>query len=417
MTLRKYMSSNEQTSLSSLQIDRSAKKISLSGKRPRKLWKYIVGGLLGVFILWMIVGALTAAPHVETTTATLMYPSDANRILIASGYVVAQRKAAVASKGTGRLVELNVVEGDIVKKNAVIARIESGDITAMLNQAKANLELSKASLASAQAEETDATVSFQRSKTLFASATIAKSEYDVSDARYKRALAAVRQAQAGIRANEAAVRSIEVQFENTVIRAPFDGTVLTKNADVGEVVAPFGAAANARGAVVLLADMSSLQVEADVSETNIQKIFENQPCEISIDAFPDARYHGFVDKIVPTADRAKATVLTKVRFTKIDGRVLPEMSAKVSFLSKAGAQSEELEKPKVVVNAAAVIVKDGISFVYVVKENTLSERRVTIGNSFDTMKEILSGVAAGEKVVLKPAMNFKDGKKIALGEK
>jgi RND family efflux transporter MFP subunit len=328
-----------------------------------------------------------------------------------------QRKASIASKGTGKLVELNVVEGDVVKKNAVIARIESTDIAAMLAQAKANVELSKASLTQAQAEETDASLTYQRSKALFAAGSMAKSDYDIADARYKRAVALVRQSDAGIRANEAGVRSIEVQFENTIIRAPFDGTVLAKNADVGEMVAPFGAAANARGAVVTIADMSSLEVEADVSETNIQKVFENQPCEISLDAFPDARYSGVVSKIVPTADRAKATVLTKVRFSKIDNRVLPEMSAKVSFLSKDGANMDETEKPKVVVNASAVIVKDGISYVYVVKDKTLSERRVTVGNSFDTVKEILSGVAAGEKVVLKPGKNFKDGKKITLDEK
>ena len=362
--------------------------------------------------MWIIISALTAAPHVETTTATLMYPSDAKRILIASGYVVAQRKAAVASKGTGRLMELNVVEGDMVNKNDVIARLENTDISAMLAQAKANLDLSKASLVQAQAEEADATTSYQRSKALFAAGSIAKSEYDIADARYKRALALVRQAEAGIHANEAGVRSIEVQFENTVIRAPFDGTVLTKDADVGEVVAPFGAAANARGAVVTMADMNSLEVEADVSETNIQKIFENQPCEISIDAFPDARYRGVVAKIVPTADRAKATVLTKVRFSKIDSRVLPEMSAKVSFLSNDGSKFDETEKPNVVVNASAVIVKDGVSYVYVVKDNRLSERRVKVGKSFDSVKEILSGVSAGEKVALKPEMNFKDGKKI-----
>jgi RND family efflux transporter MFP subunit len=411
------MTDNEQSSLSSLQIDRTAPKISASKKRPRKLWKYITGGILGVIVLWMIIGALTAAPHVEVTTATLMYPSDAKRILIASGYVVAQRKASVASKGTGRLVELNVVEGDVVKKNAILARIESTDIAAALAQAKANVELSKATLLQAQSEEVDATASFQRSKALFAGGSISKAEYDIADARYKRALATVRQAQAGIRANEAGVRSIEVQFENTMIRAPFDGTVLTKNADVGEVVAPFGASVNARSAVVMMADMSSLEVEADVSETNIQKVFENQPCEITLDAFPDARYRGVVAKIVPTADRAKATVLTKIRFTKLDNRVLPEMSAKVSFLSKDGGAEEAWEKPKVVVNASAVLVKEGVPYVYVVKNDVLSERRVTLGNTFETVREILSGVTAGEKVVLKPEKNFKDGKKIATDQK
>ena len=205
-------------------------------------------------------------------------------------------------------------------------------------------------------------------------------------------------------------------MENTRIRAPFDGTILTKNADVGEVVAPFGAASNSRGAVVMMADMSSLEVEADVSESNIEKISDGQPCEITLDAFPEKRYRGVVGKIVPTADRAKATVLTKVRFIDRDSRVLPEMSAKVSFLTEALSDSAASAKPKLVISAAAIVSKDGAKYVFVIKENVLARRNVTLGNAIGGSIEVLQGLSAGESVVLKPAENLADGMKVKTGK-
>lgn len=411
------MSTTEKINLSALKIHRDSEKHSTSNTSGNRKIIYVVAIIvLVVLILFLARGLFTSDPVVETTTATFLYPSQANQVLVASGYIVAQRKAAVASKGTGRLVRLNFIEGDQVKKNDIIAQIESSDIEAMLHQARANVELANATLDQSNAELQDAESNFNRIKMLFDKSTVSQSEFDIAEARFKRAAATVKSAEAGVRAYQAGVRSVEVQMENTRIRAPFDGTILTKNADVGEVVAPFGAASNSRGAVVMMADMSSLEVEADVSESNIEKISDGQPCEITLDAFPEKRYRGVVGKIVPTADRAKATVLTKVRFIDRDSRVLPEMSAKVSFLTEALSDSAASEKPKLVISAAAIVSKDGAKYVFVIKENVLARRNVTLGDAIGGSVEVLQGLSAGESVVLKPAENLTDGMKVKTGK-
>ncbi len=215
-----------------------------------------------------------------------------------------RRKAAIASKGTGRLIFLGVVEGDKVVKNQIIGRLENTDILPQLEEAKANLQLYKADLNSAEN-------TFNREKELFQKGLSSQQTYDQAEASYNRLLASIEIANARI-------KQYEVAIENTLIRAPFDGTVLTKNAEVGEIVAPFGGSTTSKTAVVTIADMKSLLVEADVSESNIEKIQVNQDCEIILDAYPEKSYSAYVFKIVPTADRSKATVLVKVGFKNYD---------------------------------------------------------------------------------------------------
>jgi RND family efflux transporter MFP subunit len=217
-----------------------------------------------------------------------------------------------------------------------------------------------------------------------------------------------------IRSAQAAVRGAQVALENTRIRAPFDGTVLTKNADVGEVVAPLAATANARAAVVTMADMSSLQVEADVSESNIIRVTIGQLCEIVLDAYPEKRYPGAVHKIVPTADRAKATVLTKVAFRERDERVLPEMSAKVTFLSKDAARDIAGAAPKLTVPASAVMARDGSWLVLRVRDGLLEHAAVTIGERMAGRVEIVSGLSPGDMVLKNPAESLRPGMSVKI---
>lgn len=404
--MTQIQSTTSKPSLSSLRINRDAGP-SVRKRSGKKSIVLVVGGLIIVFLI--ILFLLPSAPDVETGIVTEIRPSQGNSLLNASGYVVAQRKASVASKGTGRLIALNVVEGDRVVQGQVIARIENEDVEALLSQARAALEQARATLVQAQTEKDDAGALHTRNKALIDEGAISKAEWDAIDARYKRAVAGVTLAEANIRAAAATVRAAEVQIENTIIRAPFDGTVLTKNADVGEVVAPFGAAANARGAVVTIADMRSLQVEADVSESQIQKIKPGQPCQITLDAAPDRSYRGEVSKIVPTADRAKATVLTKIRFLELDEKVLPEMSAKVAFLEEALTEEAAKQKPMTVLSPDAVMKRNGNDVVFVVKEGILSERKIVLGEMSGSMRIVLSGVSPGERVVLKPLDSFTDG--------
>jgi len=190
---------------------------------------------------------------------------------------------------------------------------------------------------------------------------------------------------------------------------------LTKNADIGDIITPIGAAADAKAAVVTIADMESLLVEVDVSESNLQMVTTGQPCEIQLDALPDSRFRGVVHMIVPTADRTKATILVKVRFVDKDSRILPEMSAKAAFLSREIRDDEQ--KPRTALNPAAVIDRKGKTSVFLIKENRVIEMPVTLGEKLGDMVEVLGGVKAGDRVVLRPLDKVKNGSKIKIAEK
>ncbi|MCK9409057.1 MAG: efflux RND transporter periplasmic adaptor subunit [Bacteriovoracaceae bacterium] len=408
------MSDNKHTDLSFLKINRNAPRETEPRSKSSLIILLIVGVLVISAGLFFAFVSGNSTETVELGTVVLTTSAQESAVLTASGYIVAQRKAAVASKGTGRLEYLGVIEGDRVKTGQIIGRLESSDVEAALGQVKANLNLAKAGLESAKAELDDAAANFERQKTLFAQNSISRADYDGANARYRRAVAAVSSADASIKYAEANVRATEVQLEYTLIRAPFDGVVLTKNANVGEVISPFGAAAGSRGAIVSVADMSSLEVEADVSESNIEKIKEGMLCEITLDAYPEQRYSGFVNKIVPTADRAKATVLTKVRFKERDARVLPEMRAKVSFLKEGKLQEENNTPPKISVPASAITTRNGQKVVFVAKGETLTETAVTLGESMGNRIEIKSGVMPGEKVVLRPTEKLSTGIKFTI---
>jgi len=333
--------------------------------------------------------------EVDLTTAFKRTPAETSAVLTASGYVVAQRKASVASKATGRLIYLGVVEGDKVKKNQILARIEDDDVKALLAQAKANLALSQAKLV-------DAENKYSRQKKLFEKQLGTESDYQTAEANYRTILASIKLA-------KAQVKKAEVDLENTYIRAPFDGTVLTKNAEVGEIVSPLGASATSRSAVVTIADMSSLQVEADVSESNIERIKPNQNCEISLDAYSEIRYPGYVAKIVPTADRSKATVMVKVAFREYDGKVLPEMSAKVLFLNLENSRNLTSQKPMLVIPRSSVVKRDGKAFVFKVEESKAVEVEVETGKSSGSYIEILSGIKENDKVIKNVTDKIKNG--------
>lgn len=402
------MSDNQHTDLSFLKINRNEPPQKESGPRNKIILSVLAVLVIASVISFFAVTSGSSAEKIELGTVILTTPGQESAILTASGYIVAQRKAAVASKGTGRLEYLGVIEGDRVKNGQIIGRLESSDVEAALGQVKASLSVAKATLEGAKAELEDASASFDRQKILFAQQSISRAEYDGANARYKRAVAGVTSAEASIKYSEANVRATEVQLEYTLIRAPFDGVVLTKNANVGEVISPFGAAAGSRGAIVSVADMNSLEVEADVSESNIEKIKEGMPCEITLDAYPEKRYNGFVNKVVPTADRAKATVLTKVRFKERDERVLPEMRAKVNFL-KEGKQQAQNSPPKLSVPASAIVTRNGQKVVFVANNDVVTETAVQLGEVMGNRIEIKQGVTAGQKVVLRPAENLSTG--------
>src|SRR6266513_2417697 len=344
--------------LSALRIDRAADPVASAPGARR--WLVIGLPVAGVVVLAAVLlatsGALGSAVPVRLTPATMVSPMRSGSVLMASGYVVAQRKAAVASKGTGRLVYLGVLEGDRVRAGQVIARIEDADIKAQLAQAEANVQVSRAELHDAQR-------SLARERLLNDSGASSQASVDAAEARYERV-------KASIAAAEAAVVAAQVALENTVIRAPFDGTVLTKNADVGEVVAP-------------------------------------------LDANPDVRYPGSVAMIVPTADRAKATVQVKVAFRSYDARVLPEMSAKVHFLPRPSRAAVDTQ-PVLVVPSAAVAERNGRSVVFVVERGRAVEVAVVVGRQVGSSVAIREGLHPGVQVVDSVGARLRGGAKVTV---
>jgi RND family efflux transporter MFP subunit len=396
--------------VSQLTITRSDR----AGLRPRRRrWVLLVLLLLAAAGAgYLLLSSRTAT--VQVASVTTVYPSRSFTLLNANGYVVADRKAAVGSKTSARLVWLGVEEGSRVKSGEILARLEADDVTAALARAKAARDAARGDLAAARAEQEDAAREAGRMAALDKSGAAARAEYDAAETRRRKAVAGVAAAEGSLRAQEAAVREAETALEYTNIRAPFDGVVLTKSADLGDMITPLGAAAGAKASVVTMADLSTLQVEADVAEANLSVVSSGQPCEISLDSLPGERFPGRVHMIVPTADRSKASVLVKVRFAAPDPRILPEMSAKVAFLSRPVAEDER--KPVLAAPAKALLLANGKTRALVLDGDVVKEREVAAGRTLGDLVEILSGLAAGERVVLSPPPGLKPGDKAKAGQ-
>jgi HlyD family secretion protein len=383
--------------LSKLKIDRS-----LAPARGRRRRKWILWGAIALVVAagaaWY--AAQPRVVTVQTTTLVTTYPSQQFVLLNATGYVVAQRKAAISSKATGRLEWLGVAEGSRVKAGDIIARIDARDVNAQSEAAAANVNAAMAALTQAQAEERDALSQLKRAQDLLTKGFVSAASVDTAKARADRAVAGVANAQAAIASAQATARNALVSIDYTVIRAPFDGVILSKNANVGDLVTPFSNAADSKGAVVSMADMSTLEVEADVAESSLSKIKVGQPAEIVLDALPDTRFRGRISRMVPTVDRAKATVMTKVQFDVIDPRILPEMSAKVSFLAQD--VTPEQQKPLLAVASDALTQRDGRAVVFVIRDGRAVAVPVTAGLKIGDLTAVSGDLKSGEKAVARP---------------
>ena len=401
------------TDLSKLTISRDQK--AFSGKKTgRKKW-WIIAALV-VVAIGAFVGLRGNGPQqVEVGVVASAYPSQAITVLNATGRVSARTKAAVSTKATGRLEYLGVQEGSLVKAGDVLARIENRDVTATLDQAQASLRAATANLEQGAAELRDAASNLKRSEDLVKKNFISSATFDAALARFDKARASVASFNGAIGVAEANVRAARVIVEQTIIRAPFDGVVLTKNANVGDIITPFSSAADSKGAVVNMADMSTLEVEADVSEVSLSKVSVGQPVELQLDAFPDLRLLGKLSRIVPTVDRSKATVLVKIEFIEKDKRVLPDMSAKVSFLQRE-LKAEE-RKPVTAVQQGAIVKRDSRDVVFVLNDkNFVKQTEVAVAGKVGDLVQV-SSVKPGDKVVLNPSEKIKDGGTVTILKK
>jgi HlyD family secretion protein len=410
------LSANSPTpDLSKLSINRDQKAFS-NKRRSARRWWWLIGALIVVAVgVFVVLRVGRGAVGVESGLVASAFPSQTLSALNATGRVTAYRKAAVSTKATGRLEFLGVQEGSIVKAGDVLARIENKDVSATRDQALANLRAAKANLEQGMAEMRDAQSNLTRSEDLAKKNFISSASLDTAKARFDKARASVASLNGAIGVAEANVRAASVSVEQTLIRAPFDGVVLTKNANVGDIITPFSSAADSKGAVVNMADMATLEVEADVSETSIAKTSVNQPVEIQLDAFPTSRLLGKVSRIVPTVDRSKATILVKIEFVERDPRVLPDMSAKVAFLTRELKPEER--KPVTAVQPTAIAKRDGKDVLFVIGEkNIVKQIPVSATNKVGDLIQV-DGVKPGDKVVLNAPEKLKDGSVIELIKK
>ncbi len=398
--------------LAKLSIDRSAPPRRRS---RRRFWAWVLGAaVLAAAGFAALAGGLLGGQTVTTVAVSTAYPSQAVTLLNATGYVVAQRKAAVASKATGRLEWLGVTEGSRVRQGAVIARLENRDVAAQREQADASVKVARANVEQAAADLRDAEQNFRRTRDLAAKNFVSGSALDSAVARYDKSRAGLRSSEAALGVAQANLKAAAVAFDQTLIRAPFDGVVLTKSANVGDNITPFSQAADTKGAVVTIADMDTLEIEADVAESSLSKVKVGQPCEIQLDAVPDQRFPGVIQRIVPTVDRAKATVLVKIKFLERDERVLPDMSAKVAFLEREVSAAER--KPVIVVPRQAVLERASARAVFLVKDGRAVQAKVEVGRSIGEMVEV-TGLAVGDQVIVAPLAKVSSGERVKVARK
>lgn len=388
----------------------------------RAFLRNVLLALIAVLVLGGGAYALrrVGAPEVEVVTVGAAGDAASGRAgaaaVTANGYVVARTKAAVSAKIAGRLAFLGVSEGSFVRQGDVIARLDNADYVAAVQQAEANLATARANLIEAQADRDQLVREARRARDVRGQNPnlVSQQELEAAESRAAQAEARAQAAQARVESADAGLRLAQANFENTFIRAPFTGTVLRKEAEVGEVVAPSVGGGLTRGAVVTMADLGSLEVEVDVNEAYIARISRGMAGRITLDAYPDTTFRGAVRQVVPTADRQRATVQVKVAIRDHDPRILPEMGAKVDFL-------EPIERPAVpgpgaslrfTVPAVAVRTEAGRSVVWLVRRNRLALREVEAGPVSGGRREIRSGLVGGEALVVSGLENPREGQRV-----
>jgi RND family efflux transporter MFP subunit len=389
--------------LSKLRIDRDSPPPGLTrAVRRNAIFALIV--MATIASGFVVVSRRSAVPVRTLVVAASDAPAsrgDGAASVTANGYVVARTRASVSSKVTGRLAYLGVAEGSFVQRGAVVARLENADYQAQVAEAEANVASSRARLIETEADRDQQERDARRLREIRAQnpRLVSQQEVDAAETRAATAAARARSAAAGVTAADASLRFAHVNLDNTEIRAPFTGTVLRKEAEVGEVVAPSVGGGLTRGAVVTMADLTSLEVDVDVNEAYIARIETNQAARITLDAYPDTSFTGRVRQVVPTADRQRATVLVKVAIVDRDRRILPEMGARVDFLEPEARQQGARPAPTVArIRVPATVVREqgGQSVVWLVRDGRLDSRVVQAGPASGGFREIRSGLSGGE---------------------
>jgi HlyD family secretion protein len=371
----------------------------------------LAGGGAGA---WYWATALQAAAvKVAPVSVKAGGPNAPSAVLNASGYVVARRRATVSSKVTGKVLDVLIEEGHPVKAGQVVAHLDDTQPRASLNLAQAQLGAAQKGMAEDQAKLAQAEITLRRREQLLNERVVGKAEVDDAQSIVDstKARIAYAQQQLGV-----AQRQVELQktlLDDMVVRAPFSGVVISKDAQPGEMISPVSAGGGfTRTGIGTIVDMSSLEIEVDVNETYINRVIPGQKVEAVLDAYQDWRIPAHVITTIPSADRQKATVKVRIGFESLDPKILPDMGVKVAFLRDAPAASQAPSAPAVIVPKSAIRSVDGKSVVYVLNEDRVERRAIHVGLETGDQVEVLSGVRAGERVVIEGPQTLKDGDKV-----
>src|SRR5687767_5768101 len=400
--------------LKELRIDRN-------GRPPRPGGRRLVVAAVVLLVLaaagW-VAWARYRVPVVRTVAARAAAPAGASAsVLDASGYVTARRAATVSAKITGKVTEVLIEEGQRVAEGAVIARLDD-------TEARAQLGLTRAQLAAARSQEGEIRALLEqaerdhtRQEELFRRQLVAAQSLDAALAQRNTLRAKLGAHEEQVRVATESVRVAEVALDNTVVRAPFGGVVTNKAAQPGEMISPISAGGGfTRTGIGTIVDMDSLEIQVDVNESFIGRVAAEQPVEATLNAYPDWKIPGSVIAIIPTADRSKATVKVRVAIKSKDPRIVPDMGVRVAFLERAPAASRAPATSLVLVPAEAVRADGGGSAVLVVADGRVSHRSVTAGKTIGTNREILTGLKAGERVVVSPPPSLGDGDAVRVAQ-
>jgi RND family efflux transporter MFP subunit len=400
-----------QALLGQLRIDRTQREAGFDPRRRR----WIAGGSLVLLALsaagvWFGLSG-RAALSVRTAVAQPMAGGGVNAsVLDATGYVTARRQATVSAQITGTLTDVRIEEGDHVKSGQVLGRLEDTAQRAALAQAQAQMHSAQALLVQYQAQLAQSERDEKRAEDLVERKLVSQQAVEQARTQVETGAAQVQGQRRQIELAAASVRSAQVQLDYCTVRAPFTGVVIAKAAQVGEIVSPFSAGGGfTRTGIGTIVDMDSLEIEVDVNEAYINRVQPGQPVESVLNAYPDWKIPSHVVAIIPTADRSKATVKVRIGLDLKDGRIVPDMGVRVSFLEEHKPAAQIQERPRGVLVPAAAIRKEGDQdVVFVLKERTAQRRTVTLGGASGDSRQVLAGVSPGEAVIVEAPAGLKD---------
>jgi len=395
--------------LSALRIDdRNRKK--LGGGAPVVA---VVSVVLGLLVMACGAYAYLHRPPLVEVAQVLRPSTDPQPLLNASGYVTPQRRATVAAKITGRVTGVFFSEGQYVHKGYVLATLDDSDARKSLGTAIANRDATRAGLLDLQVQLKNAEIELHRAQTLRAAGVQTQEALDNATTNVNSLKARIELTDQQVTADDARIRESQQAVDNCTIRAPYDGVIVSKDAQVGEMVSPVSAGGGfTRTGIATIVDMKSNEIEVDVNESYIARVVPGQAVTAVLDAYPDWKIPCHVLTIIPTADRQKATVTVRITFDKLDPRILPDMSVKVSFLSKEPKVISKPSSTALLIPQSAIHEDRGEKFVYLVNDNRVQRRTVRVGSGVGSNTEVTAGLNAGDSVVVTGQAKLQDGEAV-----